>query len=176
MPYDHAKLAAMNADDPEEYLTKEQIAKRLGIHSRNVERLVERFQEKLRRNQRPKIENGKRKVSYRWTVILECAKIHTGLLEIETPSKAVKRANAKRRADELAIKEELIQWIQGDAFPGSSDVRNSASWVEKHHPKQYEKWKRILAAFNIDLDNVLQQRRIGLPVSFLNEISDSSQE
>lgn len=164
MPYDRNALATMTANDPEEFVNIKQIAERLDIDERSVQRLAERFKVKLKKHGCSRLENGKRKTAYRWAAILECAKIHVGLLEEGKPSRTVKRMNAKRRADETAMKTELFQWIRGDVFPASQGTRYSALWLKEHHPKKYEKAERILKSFGVDFETVLNRRRNGLPV------------
>ena len=96
MPYDKMKLAEMTATG-EEYIGYDDIAKRLGVVNRTVERLIEVYAKKLKESRR---WQG-RKILYLWTDILKYAKIHNKIEKEDIPSVAIKRAFTKQRGKEL---------------------------------------------------------------------------
>lgn len=96
MPFDRASLAAMVVED-DEYVNKEQIAERLGVTPRTVERLIEANTKTLKKYRRRK----GRKVIYLWSEVLRCAKIHVGIEKVNGPSLSMKRACTKQRILEL---------------------------------------------------------------------------
>jgi len=73
MPFNREKLVAMTATNVE-YLDSGGIAKRLGVTKRTVEQLVRRYARIL--DVDSLWRNGR---LYRWSDVLECAKIHTGI-------------------------------------------------------------------------------------------------
>ena len=103
MPFDIESLSAMTAEG-EEYLDIDSIAKRLGVSSRTVERVIERFARKLKKSKR----RQSRKILYRWSDVLKCAKIHTEIESENVPSGAIKRAYTKQRVKELEAEVERL--------------------------------------------------------------------
>lgn len=91
MPYNELKLAELTTTC-EEYIDKDEIAKRLGVVKRTVERLIEAYRKKLKHWRR----RGK-VLEYLWSDILKCAKIHKGIENENVPSVAIKRACMKQR-------------------------------------------------------------------------------
>jgi len=90
MPYNRVKLAEMTTTN-DEYLDLDEIAKRLEVTKRTIERLVEEYAKKLKRSKR---RNG-RKFLYLWADMLMCAKIHTKLERDKTPSPSIKKQYMK---------------------------------------------------------------------------------
>ena len=103
MPYNKLKIAAMTATS-EEFIDKNEIAKRLELHKRTVERLIERYQKRLKNRQR-----RSRKIVYLWADILKCAKIYLGIKKENIPSVAIKKAFTKQRIKELELENERLR-------------------------------------------------------------------
>ena len=101
MPFDKLKLSTMTAS--EEYVSIDEIAIRLGVTERTVERLTERFRKKLKASRR---KRG-RKIEYRWSDVLRCAKIYTGIEAVL--SGASRTAHAKQRVQELEAEIERLR-------------------------------------------------------------------
>ena len=104
MPYDKLKLAEMTATN-EEYIDKSEIAERLGVTKRTVERLIEEYARKLRKSRR---RQG-RKMIYLWADILRYAKIHTGIEKENIPSPSIKKAYTKQRIQELEAENKRLR-------------------------------------------------------------------
>lgn len=102
MPFDKLKLAAMTVTD-EEHVSIEEIAERLDVHLRTVERLIEKHRKKLKNWRR----QGHKKL-YLWSDVLKCAKIHKEIECDDTPSVAVKRAYTRQRIKELEAEVERL--------------------------------------------------------------------
>ena len=103
MPFDIESLSAMTAES-EEYLDIDSIAERLGVSSRTIERLIERFARKLKKSRR----RQSRKILYRWADVLKYAKIHTGIEKENAPSVAIERPYTKQRVKELEAEVERL--------------------------------------------------------------------
>ena len=104
MPFDPTKLAAMTAES-EEYLDLDNLAERLGVSSRTVERLVEAFSKKLKRSRR---RRGHR-MFYLWSEVLHCAKLHTGVETENAPSVTIRKRYTKQRIKELEAELERLR-------------------------------------------------------------------
>ena len=96
MPFDIESLSAMTAEG-EEYLDIDSIVKRLGVSSRTIERVIEKFARKLKKSRRWR----GRKFEYIWSDVLKYAKIHTGIESENVPSDAIERTYTKQRVKEL---------------------------------------------------------------------------
>jgi hypothetical protein len=105
MPYEKVGLATMVATS-DEYVNKEEIAQRLNVHNRTVERLFERYMKKLKKSRR---RRG-RKIEYLWSDVLECAKIHTGIEKDKTPSTSIRKLFKKQQyLQELEVENEKLK-------------------------------------------------------------------
>ena len=82
MPFNKEKLAAMTATNVE-YLDSEGIAIRLGVTNRTVEQMFERYAKRVRIDRVLYCNVW----LYRWSDVLECAKIHTGITKEHIPTK-----------------------------------------------------------------------------------------
>jgi len=96
MPFNKPHLAAMTVTS-EEYIDKDEIAKRLNVVGRTVERLIERYKKRLTKNGR----RSGRKNLYLWADILKYAKDYIGIEKENVPSGAIKKAYTKQRLKEL---------------------------------------------------------------------------
>ena len=121
MPFDEEKLATLTATS-EEHLDKEEIAERLGVTIRTVERLIEAFAKPLKRNRRRK----SRKWLYLWADVLYCARIHTGLEKEYVPSAAIRKAYTKQRAHELEAEIERLKKMIPLLETGNNIPNNNA--------------------------------------------------
>ena len=104
MPYNKEKLATMTATC-EEYVDIDEIAERLEVVNRTVERLIERYAKKLMKSRK----RQSRKILHLWADILKYAKIHTGIDREGIPSVAIKRAYTKQRIKELELENERLR-------------------------------------------------------------------
>ena len=104
MPYNKLSLAEMMAES-EEYLDIGNIAERLGVVNRTIERLIEVFAKKLKKSRR---RQG-HKIVYQWADVLECAKVHMKIESEGTPSAAITRAYTKQRIKELEAEVERLK-------------------------------------------------------------------
>jgi len=96
MPFNKLSVAAMTAESVE-YLDLDNLAERLEVSNRTIERLIKVFAKKLKKNRR---RRG-RTMEYLWSDILKCAKLYLGIETESTPSIAVKRGYTKQRVKEL---------------------------------------------------------------------------
>ena len=103
MPFNKLRIAAMTAES-EEYLDTGTIAKRCEVSERTIERLIEVFAKKLKKNRR---RRG-RTIEYLWSDVLRCVKIRTGVETEGGPSVAVERAYSKQRVQELKAEVERL--------------------------------------------------------------------
>jgi len=106
MPFNKMKLAEMTATS-EEYIDNNEIAERLEVTKRTVERLIEVYAKKLKKSK----QRQGRKILYRWADILRCAKIHTGIEKENIPSVAIERAYTKQRVMELEAEVERLREV-----------------------------------------------------------------
>jgi len=95
MPYNKVKLAEMTATI-EEYIDIDEIARRLEVTKRTVERLTERYAKKLKKSRKRK----GRKIQYLWSDILKYAKVYTGLEKENISAIRNKRQDTKERLKE----------------------------------------------------------------------------
>ena len=96
MPFNKADILCMSTDT-EEYLSVEEIAGRFGVSERTIDRVIEKYAKKLKKNQR---REGRKKL-YFWPDVLKCVKLHKGLAKEETPSVTIKKKHTKQRLAEL---------------------------------------------------------------------------
>ena len=90
MPFNKPDIICLS-NETVEYVNKEQIATLFGVALRTVERLIEVYIKKLKRNRR---KRG-RKWEYYWPDVLRCVKLHKGLAKEVIPSMTIKRAYTK---------------------------------------------------------------------------------
>ena len=102
MPYNKSSLAEMTVSD--EFLDKEELAERLAVDKRTVERLIKKYAKKLKKSKR---RRG-RKIEYLWSDILMCARLHTGIEKKIIPSVSIERAYTKQRVKELEAEIERL--------------------------------------------------------------------
>ena len=104
MPYNRVKLAEMTATN-EEYVDIGEIARRLGVVNRTVERLIERYARRLKKSRK---RQG-RKILYIWADILKCAKIYNRIEREDVPSVAIKRAYTRQMVQKLEADVKRLQ-------------------------------------------------------------------
>ena len=104
MSYNKSRLAAMTAES-EEFISKDEIARRFGVTKRTVERLIERYARKLKKSRR---RQG-RKILYLWAKVLWCAKLYTKIEKENIPSPSIKREFTKQRVRELEAENERLR-------------------------------------------------------------------
>ena len=95
MPFDKVRLADMMAAN-DEYIDIDEIARRLGVVKRTVERLLEVYARKLKKSRR---RQG-RKFLYHWADILWYAKVHSGVEKENIPAIRNKRQNTNEQLKE----------------------------------------------------------------------------
>ena len=88
----------------DEYVDKDVIARRLGISTRSVERLIEKNGKKLKKSKR----RCGRKILYLWTDILMCFEQERVKKE-HRPSKAIQRAYTKQCVQELKAENDRLR-------------------------------------------------------------------
>jgi len=96
MPFNKADILCMS-NELAEYVNKEQIVTQFGVKMRTVERLIEEYNKKIKKNRRWR---GNR-YEYYWPNVLWCVKLHTGIAQENIPSTTIKKKYTKQRIIEL---------------------------------------------------------------------------
>ena len=96
MPFNKANILCLS-NETAEYVNKEQIAAMFRVTLRTVERLIEEYNKKLKKN---RCWKGNR-YEYYWPDVLLCVKLHMGIAQENIPSTTIKKAYTKQRIIEL---------------------------------------------------------------------------